>query len=144
MNNRKRKTDPKSSIVWGIIALVMLLSQAVSGAAIGGGDIFGFVAVIVVIGVIGFAIAFIMAKKKGMMKKAGSVYQKGRAQERAMEYFTREETAEEKAVGCTHPRGKEKYIHQLDNFLANGIIDKNEYRVLKARYEKANIPENMH
>ena len=66
-------------------------------------------------------------------------------------YLTTEETSqvlheefEEQAVKCTHPRGKEKYIAQLDNFLANGLIDKAEYRVLKERYEKTQVPDNMH
>ena len=60
------------------------------------------------------------------------------------ETYASKVTTYEEAVKCTHPRGRDKYIHQLDNFLANGIIDKSEYRVLKERYDKLNIPENMH
>ena len=141
MVNRDRKRNTHGTGGIAIIAAILLfnaLNIATETSNI------GLVAVAIILLCLGFAVAFAMTKKKAGMKKEGSVYQKARAQEKAMQYFTREEAVEEKAVKCAHPRGKEKYIHQLDNFLANGIIDKNEYRVLKARYEKANIPENMH
>ena len=52
----------------------------------------------------------------------------------------REKKAEkEQVVKRTYSTGSEKYIHQLDEYLANGLIDKNEYRVLKKRYEKATV-----
>ena len=143
MVNRDRKRNTPGTGGIAIIAAILLFN-ALNIAAIETRTI-GLVAMAIILLCLGFAVAFAMTKKKAGMKKEGSVYQKARAQEKAMQYFTREETAaEEKAVNCAHPIGKEKYIHQLDNFLANGIIDKNEYRVLKARYEKANIPENMH
>ena len=84
-----------------------------------------------------------MTKKKGA--KVGSVYHSERSKEAAKRIFMREEMAQnEQAVKCTHPSGKDKYIHQLDGFLANGLIEKNEYRILKDRYDKVVIPENMH
>ena len=80
--------------------------------------------------------------KKGGEKKP-SIKSAQQAKERAKQYFMRDEL-EEEAVKCAHLRGKEKYIQQLDNFLASGLIDKAEYRVLKARYDKLNITDNMH
>ena len=141
MNNRGRKNSSGSAVGIGIVAAILLINSL--NLAAGTENLFIAIAAILFVAILGFAIAFSMAKKKGGDTKPASSYQRERAQEKAMRYFTREEIAEE-AVKCTHPRGKEKYIRQLDNFLANGIIDKNEYRVLKARYEKANIPENMH
>ena len=138
---RQRKSSKNSFGGLGIVAVILLIN-AVNIAAVEGKTI-GIIAVAVILCALGFSVAFAMAKKKSGAKAHASTYQKEKAQEKAMRYFTREETAEE-AIKCAHPRGREKYIHQLDNFLANGIIDKNEYRVLKARYEKANIPENMH
>ena len=53
-------------------------------------------------------------------------------------------TRSEEAVHCAHSRGKQKYLEQIDSFLANGVIDKAEYRVLKERYEKLDLPDDFH
>lgn len=141
MNNKNRRNSAGSgSLGIGIIAAVILLN-AVTGTAIGARTV-GLIIAVLFLGVLGFGIAFALAKKKGGATK-GSVYHAERAREKAKHIFMREEF-EEQAVKCTHPRGKEKYITQLDNFLSTGLIDKKEYQVLKARYEKLNIPENMH
>ena len=50
----------------------------------------------------------------------------------------------EEAIRCSHVRGKQKYIQQLDSYLKNGIIDKAEYKVLRERYEKLDIPDDYH
>ena len=50
----------------------------------------------------------------------------------------------EQAVHCHHSTGKQKYLEQLDSFLANGIIDRAEYRLLKERYSKLNIEDDYH
>ena len=51
---------------------------------------------------------------------------------------------QEEAIHCAHVRGKQKYIEQLDSYLKNGIIDKAEYRVLRERYEKLDLPDDYH
>ena len=139
MVNRDRKRNTPSVSGIGIVVALLLLNAA-NIASVADRTV-GIIAVALILCAVGFFLAFKLVKKK--TAATGFVYQRERAQEKAMRYFTRED-AQEKAVKCAHPRGREKYFHQLDNFLANGIIDKNEYRVLKARYEKANIPENMH
>ena len=141
MNNKNRRNSAGSgSLGIGIIAAVILLN-AVTGTAIGARSV-GLIIAVLFLGILGFGIAFVLVKKKGGATK-GSAYHADRAREKAKHIFMREEF-EEQAVKCTHPRGKEKYITQLDNFLSTGLIDKKEYQVLKARYEKLNIPENMH
>ena len=50
----------------------------------------------------------------------------------------------EDAVTCEHHTGKEKYFRQLDGYLQAGLIDKAEYRTLKERYSKLEIPEDYH
>ena len=50
----------------------------------------------------------------------------------------------EEAIRCDHVRGKQKYIRQLDSYLKNGIIDKAEYKILRERYEKLDIPDDYH
>ena len=142
MNNRERKNNKPSVVGIAIIAAVAL-SQSIAGSVIGAG-IMSLVAVLIVIAVIGLVSGLVLGKKKARAKK-GSVYHSERSTEAAKRIFMREEMAQnEQAVKCTHPSGKDKYIHQLDGFLANGLIDKNEYRILKDRYDKVVIPENMH
>ena len=141
MNNRERKSNKSSLLGMGIV-VVLLLMESLVGAVTGAG-IGGLVITVFILAVAGFVVAFVLAKKKGA--KSGSVYSAERSREAAKRIFMREEFEQnEKAVKCTHPRGKEKYFAQLDNFLANGLIDKTEYRVLKERYEKVIIPDNMH
>ena len=53
-------------------------------------------------------------------------------------------TGTEEAIHCAHSRGKQKYLEQIESFLANGIIDKEEYRLLKERYEKLDLPDDFH
>ena len=49
--------------------------------------------------------------------------------------------ARERAV--VSPRGgQDRYLGQLDEYLKNGIIDRAEYRVLKERYSRQEIPED--
>ena len=50
----------------------------------------------------------------------------------------------EEAITCHHLTGKEKYIQQLDSYLKAGLIDKAEYKVMKERYSKLEIPEDYH
>ena len=50
----------------------------------------------------------------------------------------------EDALHCDHRRGKEKDLQQLDNYLASGLIEREEYRVLRARYEKLEIDDDYH
>ena len=55
-----------------------------------------------------------------------------------------ETAAAEDAIHCAHSRGKEKYLEQIDGYLKNGIIDREEYKLLKKRYESLEIPEDYH
>ncbi len=139
MNNRNRDKKKNSSVSGAIIAVVVgIILSNLAGA----GNVGTVLFVIIFLAIAGIGLGSLIAKKNGGAKH-GSVYHAERAKEKAKHIFMKEEF-EEEAVKCAHPRGREKYIHQLDNFLANGIIDKSEYRVLKERYDKINIPDNMH
>jgi len=78
--------------------------------------------------------------KERICEKIDSVYHPERGEKAVGRKLMREKKAEkEQVVKRTYSTGSEKYIHQLDEYLANGLIDKNEYRVLKKRYEKATV-----
>ena len=50
----------------------------------------------------------------------------------------------EEAVTCAHHTGKEKYLEQIEGFYKNGLIDRAEYKALREKYEKMDIPEDYH
>ena len=53
-------------------------------------------------------------------------------------------TEAEEAIHCAHLTGRAKYLEQLDSFLKTGLIDREEYRVLKERYMRLDIPDDYH
>ena len=57
--------------------------------------------------------------------------------------FLHKDEAEE-AITCAHHSGKEKYLEQVEGFYRNGLIDRAEYRALREKYEKMDIPEDYH
>ena len=54
------------------------------------------------------------------------------------------DTEAEEAIHCAHLTGRAKYLEQIDNYLKTGLIDKDEYRVLKNRYMNLDIPDEYH
>ena len=50
----------------------------------------------------------------------------------------------EEAIHCAHLTGRAKYLEQIDNYLRTGLIDRNEYRVLKNRYMNIDISDDYH
>ena len=50
----------------------------------------------------------------------------------------------EEAITCAHHTGKEKYLEQVEGFYKNGLIDRAEYKVLREKYEKLELPEDYH
>ena len=50
----------------------------------------------------------------------------------------------EEVISCGHKSGKEKYLEQVEGFYKNGFIDRDEYKILRAKYEKLEIPEDYH
>ena len=50
----------------------------------------------------------------------------------------------EEVISCAHKSGKEKYLEQVEGFYKNGLIDREEYKILRAKYEKLEIPEDYH
>ena len=50
----------------------------------------------------------------------------------------------EEAIRCAHSTGKEKYLEQIEGFYKNGLIEREEYKILRAKYEKLDLPEDYH
>lgn len=144
MNQNNKKKGSKFAAIPGLIFLViMLVMSNVDEPEIA----LASIAVVIVIAVI---VSTVSAAKKSA---AGKTALQTRPAQTRMPAFEKTPVAArrsahrdeaEEAVHCAHSRGKEKYLEQLDGFLANGIIDKAEYKLMKERYSKLEIEDDYH
>ena len=140
MNNNNKPKQSKGSLLPILAILAFLLLRSTRGDPQKLAVIAPLIVLFCVIAVIS------AARKKGGAKPAakrsaqpaparagGAVPRAGRRGDEA-----------EEAVRCHHSSGKQKYIEQLDGYLSAGLIDRDEYRVLKERYEKLDLPDDYH
>ena len=144
-DNKKKNSGRKGAIFGVLIWAAILLVNAVDDAE-------AAVAVVVFLVIIGAVAATVAAVRKNAAGRGASAparsaqtrmapFEKTPAARRAQPV---RRTEAEEAVHCAHSRGKEKYLEQLDGFLANGIIDKAEYKLLKERYSRLEIEDDYH
>ena len=141
MNNRKDKrsknNSPKSLLIAAAVMILLSASNNLSGTGV---SILIFL--VPVLGIVVFFGIFRLLAKSAEKTKAETkrsspkedAYCKTCSDEfvynnRQVEY--NEFSAEENFV-----RDRQRRMRQLDDFLKNGLIDKNEYMVLRSRYEK--------
>ena len=147
MNTSNNKKQTKKS--GGLVPLLVVLAIAFS--AVGELDedtlfpIIGVGVFIAVIAVIVFVTVKAVKKntptRTGASRGASPARPAARPVSRAA---VRAGRGTEEAIHCQHKSGKQKYLDQLDSFLANGIIDRAEYRTLRERYSKLEIDEDYH
>lgn len=123
MNNSNKDnkfTKAGKSILYTFVFLVIvgLLNDA-------GSAMIGLVAVLCITGGI-VALALFFAKRLAANKASGENGSRG--------YTTHQPKSYDPEV--LRDRDSLRRLEQLDNFLANGIIDKKEYAALKAKYER--------
>ena len=88
-----------------------------------------------IIFVVGIIAAIVAAAKKSRVTTTAAV--------RAKEHELKEHPNSNAAIRCTCARGRQRYLDQADMFLKNGLIDKNEWRAMRERYMKMEIPEEL-
>ena len=137
MNTQNKKQNEKKGGS-GVLGLIILVGLLISSNADLGDFPAAFILFIVVI--VGFVIVSAAKKSK---KDGAKERTPGQRSAPARRSALGSEHAEQ-AVHCHHSTGKQKYLEQLDSFLANGIIDRAEYRLLKERYSKLNIEDDYH
>ena len=145
MNDRERQNSKKNpSGGKGILALIVsiVLMNIISA---GGGSVIWFILAIALIIVI-FVIAVKAGKKAAQKNSAGSApvqwtrpdndrrQNAPKSAERPV--YTPQTVYNENASAENFQRDRQRRIAQLDGFLKNGIIDKEEYKVLLSRYER--------
>ena len=145
-NGQKKDQKKSTKSGWGALIIAIIVFNALSGALeeVGGGDIV-LIAVIglLVISAIIAAVVFAMKKKTGsgspVAERSGRVSAAVQRRDPRSKSFTQPEAY---CVVCDHSgedhfqRDKARRIAQLDIWLKNGIIGREEYRVLKDRYER--------
>lgn len=162
MNGDKKKK--RGGVSWAVIALILGAVLSALGN-LDGATAFGFIFVIVILAVVSviFGLVFsaikrvINAEAHGSREESRSMRRESpedreprqsrredrlsRREEDRPSIFRRE-PLEDKPV--SHQREilpmdeyeRQKRLNQLENFLKNGTIDKEEYRKLRARYER--------
>ena len=144
--NKKPASKNTGLVILGVVAAIMISAAASDPDAI-------VPAVVTTIMVASIAIAVTAANKakagkSGKTKTEVELHRpfpqptavKTKQTPRA---FQHKDEAEE-AITCAHRTGKEKYLEQVEGFYRNGLIDRAEYKVLREKYEKMDIPEDYH
>ena len=124
MNNDRRKNKKYNPL--GVIAAIVIVFLAEFADSAEGLGILIFIAVIIAIAVL-------------LVRKMKPPHSEGRHISFVPEIHLHSDGSE-----CVNTlRGREKYYAQLDSFLKNGIIDRDEYRFMRERYAKMDIPDDL-
>ena len=150
MNNNKQNS--KGSGVVTVVILVGILLFNLLSARFKQEDMSVVVASTMVVAFITFVVVVVSkakANKGGEKKQTAVPLNRPFPQPTAMKnrrpaaILQHKDEAEE-AISCGHRSGKEKYLEQVEGFYKNGLIDREEYKILRAKYEKLEIPEDYH
>ena len=132
MNKNKKKNEFSILPIIFIIA-VFIMSNLRSTASGSAAVIIAVVAVIAVI--------VIIVSVLGKVKKfAGSSAQRA---EQLEKLFAGKDTPKEEAITCSCKHGRDKYLSQADEWYKNGLIEKEEYRLLRKHYQEIELPEGI-
>ena len=145
MNDRERQNSKKNpSGGKGILAVIgaIVLMNVISA---GGGSVIWFILAIALIIAI-MVIAVKEMKKAAQKNSAGSApvqwtrpdndRRQNAPKPAERPVYTPQTVYNENASAENFQRDRQRRIAQLDGFLKNGIIDKEEYKVLLSRYER--------
>ena len=134
--NKDRKKKKQNPL--GVIAAIVIVFLAEFADSTDGIAALIFIAVIV-------GIAVLLVKK--LKPKAAATARKSTEQPRSEGRhisFVPEIHLHSDGSECVNTlRGREKYYAQLDSFLKNGIIDRDEYNFMRERYAKMDIPDDL-
>lgn len=141
-NNRRgdryRKNDPKSIAIAAAVLVLLQIFSAADGVVVRSSILIILVAVLAialfffVFWVIGKSVKKTEAEEKSSRKADG--YCNTCSDE--FVYNNRQNEYNENSAEQNFNRDKQRRIRQLDDFLKNGIIDKDEYLKLRSRYER--------
>ena len=143
--NKKPASKNTGLVILGVVAAIMISAAAEDPDAI--------IPAVITIGVVAAIVGVVKAMNK---EKAGKTGKKTNVElHRPFPQPTAMKTKQpprafrhadevEEAITCAHHTGKQKYLEQIEGFYKNGLIDRAEYKTLREKYEKMDIPEDYH
>lgn len=152
MNGQDKGSKSKNNIIAVAVVVFMVIMMNMIGSGNGGAIFFGIIFFALIIGAIFFVAKFVEKSEKNG-KSANSV-KFDWSKQHEWKYKDPDEAVTEKVYAPIHEtapqkqyyessdvfdnyeRDQKKRIEQLDVFLENGIIDKEEYRILKKKYQQ--------
>ena len=132
MNNDRRKNKKYNPL--GVIAAIVIIFLVEFADSADGIAALIFIAVIVGIAV------FLVRKLK---PKAAASTEQPHSEGRHISFVPEIHLHSDGSECVNTLRGREKYYAQLDSFLKNGIIDRDEYKFMRERYAKMDIPDDL-
>lgn len=143
-DSHKRKNN--SNNTWWIIMLLIGLFFSLADMDMDSGDVVAVIWIILFIITTVIIVAITrqaLKKKKKMPQKENRTFSEAVPSSTFKETQTRNSPALEQKkyydkdmIMQDDERDRERRLKQLDDFLKNGIIDKEEYKVLYSRYER--------
>ena len=121
--NNKSKNQSGALVYVAVFVVLMLLSGGISG------PLLALIIGVAVIGAVGY-LGFYFGKKYLKNKQEGTA--------RPRRSYTSHQNHKPRAYNPGEIRDQDnvRRLRQLDSFLENGLIDKKEYAVLRAKYER--------
>ncbi len=147
MNNTNKKPEKKKSPAIIVITIALALFSLLDSA---GGDaemFIGFIVIVAVIVALIFAVIKIVNKavysgagKTTVRSKAAQAVSKWSGDSNGIPAFSGSKPKsfayDDRAYERNEQRDIQRRLSQLEDFLKNGIIEKEEYNILRARYER--------
>ena len=134
--NKDRKKKKQNPL--GVIAAIVIIFLAEFADSAEGLGILIFIAVIV-----GIAVLLVKKLKPKAAATARESTEQPRSEGRHISFVPEIHLHSDGSECVNTLRGREKYYAQLDSFLKNGIIDRSEYRFMRERYAKMDIPDDL-
>lgn len=134
--NKDRKKKKQNPL--GVIAAIVIIFLAEFADSADGIAALIFIAVIV-----GIAVLLVKKLKPKAAATARESTEQPRSEGRYISFVPEIHLHSDGSECVNTLRGREKYYAQLDSFLKNGIIDRDEYKFMRERYAKMDIPDDL-
>lgn len=132
-DRKKKKQNPLGVIA--AIVIVFLAEFADSADSIA--------ALIFIVVIVGIAVLLVKKLKPKAAATARESTEQPRSEGRHISFVPEIHLHSDGSECVNTLRGREKYYAQLDSFLKNGIIDRDEYNFMRERYAKMDIPDDL-
>lgn len=132
-DRKKKKQNPLGGIAAIVIVFLAEFADSADGIA----------ALIFIAVIVGIAVLLVKKLKPKAAATARESTEQPRSEGRHISFVPEIHLHSDGSECVNTLRGREKYYAQLDSFLKNGIIDRDEYNFMRERYAKMDIPDDL-